>query len=185
MSALRSVGAPYELRPTDLAARLLLTSGGVSNILNQLEHAGLAGRAGDSTDGRCCWVKLTGAGVKIAGAALRPGPRPRPTSCALSPPNSSVPQQTRSARSSSPSATVNHRPLHQAGASTGAAGALNGSPDGQGDPVHPGRGARTARRCKRHRAVPEQRRPLYRGWFGARERFVFCVATELEVRSAF
>jgi hypothetical protein len=28
LSALRSVGAPYELRPTDLTARLLLTSGG-------------------------------------------------------------------------------------------------------------------------------------------------------------
>jgi DNA-binding MarR family transcriptional regulator len=71
VSALRSVGAPYELRPTDLTARLLLTSGGVSNILNRLDHAGPAERAGDSADGRCSWVKLTGTGVEIVGAALR------------------------------------------------------------------------------------------------------------------
>jgi DNA-binding MarR family transcriptional regulator len=70
LSVLRFVGAPYELRPTDLKARLMLTSGGVSNVLNRLEKAGLIQRVWDSADGRSSWVQLTGAGLEMADAIV-------------------------------------------------------------------------------------------------------------------
>src|ERR1700761_2316867 len=66
LSTLRFAGSPYELRPTDLKARNMLTSGGVSNVLNRLEKAGLIERVWDSADGRSSWVRLTGAGVETA-----------------------------------------------------------------------------------------------------------------------
>jgi DNA-binding MarR family transcriptional regulator len=68
--ALRSVGAPYELRPSDLKARLLLTSGGVSNVLNRLAKSGLIERQRDAKDGRSSWVRLTEAGVETAESAV-------------------------------------------------------------------------------------------------------------------
>lgn len=66
LSALRIAGAPYELRPTDIRKRLLLTSGGVSNVLNRLEQMGLADRIPDLNDGRSSRVRLTDTGIAVA-----------------------------------------------------------------------------------------------------------------------
>jgi DNA-binding MarR family transcriptional regulator len=71
MSVLRTVGAPYELRPTDLRNRLLLTSGGVSNIVNRLERLKLVERTPDPADGRSSWVRLTRDGVEAAEETMR------------------------------------------------------------------------------------------------------------------
>lgn len=71
LRALRGAGPPYELRPTDIKARILLTSGGVSGVLNRLEKAGLAEREPDAADGRSSWVRLTPSGVELAEAAMR------------------------------------------------------------------------------------------------------------------
>lgn len=71
VNVLRSIGEPYELRPTDLRARLLLSSGGVSNVLNRLAKAGLIERERDSRDGRGSWVRLTPRGVEVAEATMR------------------------------------------------------------------------------------------------------------------
>jgi DNA-binding MarR family transcriptional regulator len=71
LATLRSVGSPFELRPTGLQARLLLSSGGISNVLNRLERNGLVERQRDSNDGRSCWVRLTGEGAKLAYAFAR------------------------------------------------------------------------------------------------------------------
>ena len=71
LATLRSVGSPYELRPTDLKARLLLTSSGISNVLNRLEGNGLVERQPDSLDGRSCWVRLTAKGAEQALALAR------------------------------------------------------------------------------------------------------------------
>jgi DNA-binding MarR family transcriptional regulator len=71
LSILRAVGAPYELRPTDLRNRLLLTSGGVSNIVNRLERLQLVERAPDPADGRSSWVRLTPDGVETAQETIR------------------------------------------------------------------------------------------------------------------
>ncbi|WP_319455893.1 MULTISPECIES: MarR family winged helix-turn-helix transcriptional regulator [unclassified Mycobacterium] len=66
LTALRSVGEPYELRPTDLRERILLSSGGTSNVLNRLLKAELVTRAPDSTDGRSSFVRLTTTGLELA-----------------------------------------------------------------------------------------------------------------------
>jgi DNA-binding MarR family transcriptional regulator len=71
LNVLRSIGQPYELRPTDLSARLLLSSGGVSNVLNRLAKTGLIERERDSRDGRGTWVRLTPRGVEVAEATMR------------------------------------------------------------------------------------------------------------------
>jgi DNA-binding MarR family transcriptional regulator len=70
LSGLRSVEAPYQLRPTDLTARLLLSSGGTSNVLNRLAEAGLVERERDGNDGRSSWVRLTEAGIELAEASM-------------------------------------------------------------------------------------------------------------------
>src|SRR3954463_11558888 len=44
LAVLRAAGRPYRLRPTDLAARLLLSSGGTSNVLRRLTEDGLITR---------------------------------------------------------------------------------------------------------------------------------------------
>ena len=71
LATLRSVGSPFELRPTDLQARLLLSSGGISNVLNRLERNGLVERQRESNNGRSCWVRLTGEGAELAYAFAR------------------------------------------------------------------------------------------------------------------
>lgn len=71
LSILRAVGDPYELRPTDLRNRLLLTSGGISNIVNRLERLRLVERTPDPADGRSSWVRLTPGGVETAEDTIR------------------------------------------------------------------------------------------------------------------
>jgi DNA-binding MarR family transcriptional regulator len=71
LSILRTAGAPCELRPTDIRNRLVLTSGGVSNILNRLERLGLAERVPDASDRRISWVRLTGTGIEVAEDTMR------------------------------------------------------------------------------------------------------------------
>ncbi|MEX2969630.1 MarR family winged helix-turn-helix transcriptional regulator [Streptomyces sp. C184] len=66
LNALLSVGEPYELRPMDLRERLLLTSGGTSNVLNRLVKAGLLTRQQDASDGRSSWVRLSDTGLHLA-----------------------------------------------------------------------------------------------------------------------
>jgi DNA-binding MarR family transcriptional regulator len=66
LSVLRTAGAQYELRPTDLRNRLLLTSGGVSNIVNRLERLNLVQRIPDPADRRSAWVRLTAEGAEVA-----------------------------------------------------------------------------------------------------------------------
>jgi DNA-binding MarR family transcriptional regulator len=66
LRALRAIGEPYELRPTDLKARILLTSGGTTNVLNRLVASGLIERERDDTDGRSSWVRLTQKGLVTA-----------------------------------------------------------------------------------------------------------------------
>jgi DNA-binding MarR family transcriptional regulator len=71
LSALLVAGAPYELRPSDLKDRLLLTSGGVTTVLKRLEKAGLIEREQDTADGRSSRVRLTDTGIETAGATVR------------------------------------------------------------------------------------------------------------------
>jgi DNA-binding MarR family transcriptional regulator len=70
LAVLRASGDPYRLRPTDLAARLWLSSGGTSNVLRRLTEAGLIVREADASDARSTWVQLTEQGVQTAEAAV-------------------------------------------------------------------------------------------------------------------
>ncbi|WP_043725139.1 MarR family winged helix-turn-helix transcriptional regulator [Kutzneria sp. 744] len=70
LAVLRSSGQPHRLRPTDLTARLLLSSGGTSNVLRRLVAEGLVTREADPDDARSSWVQLTPTGVDTADAAV-------------------------------------------------------------------------------------------------------------------
>jgi len=76
LAVLRSSGRPYRLRPTDLTARLLLSSGGTSNVLRRLVAEGLVTeglvtREADPDDARSTWVQLTDKGVETADDAVK------------------------------------------------------------------------------------------------------------------
>ncbi|PPK65202.1 MarR family transcriptional regulator [Actinokineospora auranticolor] len=68
---LRAAGDPFTLRPSELSARLRLTSGGTSNVLRRLTDTGMVVRDADETDARGLWVRLTPAGAGRAEAAAR------------------------------------------------------------------------------------------------------------------
>jgi DNA-binding MarR family transcriptional regulator len=70
LAILRASHPPYRLRPTDLSARLWLSSGGTSNVLRRLTEAGLITREADASDARSSWVQLTQQGVETGEAAV-------------------------------------------------------------------------------------------------------------------
>ncbi|MET7277896.1 MarR family transcriptional regulator [Kribbella sp. NPDC005582] len=71
--SLRRSGAPYRQKPSDLSRSLLLSSGGTSNVVNQLVRRGLVVREPDPDDGRGTQIRLTEAGVKTAEEAVAAG----------------------------------------------------------------------------------------------------------------
>jgi DNA-binding MarR family transcriptional regulator len=71
LSALRRAGEPYALKPSELASGLLLTSGGISNVLRRLQQDGVIERAADAADARVAWVRLTPRGVTVAERVVR------------------------------------------------------------------------------------------------------------------
>jgi DNA-binding MarR family transcriptional regulator len=66
LGTLHEAGAPYELRPKELSARLLITTGGMSNVIRRLESRGLVSRIPHPGDGRANHVQLTAAGQDVA-----------------------------------------------------------------------------------------------------------------------
>jgi len=71
LAVLRSAGPPYRLRPSDLSQRLLLSSGGTSNLLRRLTTEGLVERDPHPDDARGNWVRLSGKGVAVAEDAVK------------------------------------------------------------------------------------------------------------------
>ena len=69
--ALRRSGSPYRMKPSDLSRSLLLSSGGTSNVVNQLVNRSLVDRGPDPTDGRGTQITLTPAGVDLAERAVQ------------------------------------------------------------------------------------------------------------------
>lgn len=70
LTALRRAGHPYELRPGDLMAETLVSSGTMTHRLDELEEAGYVSRQPDPADGRVVRVRLATAGRKAVDAAL-------------------------------------------------------------------------------------------------------------------
>jgi len=71
LATLRVAGAPYRMSPKALLDALILTSGGLSNLLRRLEKAGHIRRMADETDGRGVIVELTEQGRRIVEPAMR------------------------------------------------------------------------------------------------------------------
>lgn len=67
---LRRAGAPYALRPTDIYKKSLLTSGTITNRIDNVVRMGLAVREPAAHDRRSVVIKLTPAGVKSADQAI-------------------------------------------------------------------------------------------------------------------
>ncbi|WP_109506864.1 MarR family winged helix-turn-helix transcriptional regulator [Nocardioides speluncae] len=68
--ALRRAGAPYRQKPSDLSRSLFLSSGGTTNVVNQLVRRGLVAREPDPDDGRGIQILLTNEGVAAAEEAV-------------------------------------------------------------------------------------------------------------------
>lgn len=71
LATLRVEGAPYQMSPKALLDTLILTSGGLSNILRKLEARGLLRRLQDDKDGRGVIVELTERGRRLVEPAMR------------------------------------------------------------------------------------------------------------------
>jgi DNA-binding MarR family transcriptional regulator len=63
LATLRRSGAPYRLSPGELLATTMVTSGTMTNRIDQLEKAGLVTRMPNPEDGRGVHVGLTEAGL--------------------------------------------------------------------------------------------------------------------------
>ena len=70
LATLRRAGRPYELIPSQLAERLLLSRSGMTSRLDRLVSAGLVERSLDPEDRRSFRVKLTSSGLKKVDEAM-------------------------------------------------------------------------------------------------------------------
>lgn len=65
LSALRRSGQPYALSAGDLLASMMITSGTMTNRIDQLEKAKLVSRESDPNDARKAIVRLTRKGLSL------------------------------------------------------------------------------------------------------------------------
>lgn len=70
LMALNRAAPPYRMKPSELSKALLLTSGGISNVLQRLTAAGHVEREDNAGDARSRWVQLTESGRQVATSAL-------------------------------------------------------------------------------------------------------------------
>jgi DNA-binding MarR family transcriptional regulator len=66
LRVLQLSGSPYRMSPSELADLVVRSSGGMTQILDRLERAGLVERGADPSDRRKVLVGLTGAGLRTA-----------------------------------------------------------------------------------------------------------------------
>ena len=65
LAALRRVGNPFRLMPSELAEALLTTRGGVTKRIDRLEKKGLVARIPNDTDRRSLYIALTAQGERL------------------------------------------------------------------------------------------------------------------------
>jgi DNA-binding MarR family transcriptional regulator len=71
LRVLQLEGPPYELSPTRLSELVVRSSGGMTQILDRLERAGLVTRRPDQADRRKVTASLTPAGLRLVKRANR------------------------------------------------------------------------------------------------------------------
>ncbi|AFJ02381.1 Transcriptional regulator, MarR family [Methylophaga frappieri] len=70
LGSLRVQGSPFELTPSDICQNNMLSSGGLTKVLNNLEKRGLISRHACHEDQRSRKVRLTQAGQNLIESAL-------------------------------------------------------------------------------------------------------------------
>jgi DNA-binding MarR family transcriptional regulator len=70
LATLRRSGSPYRLSPNDLLATMMITSGTMTNRIDQLEKLKLVERVQNPQDRRSVYVALTDKGLSIIDAAV-------------------------------------------------------------------------------------------------------------------
>ncbi|TAN05551.1 MAG: MarR family transcriptional regulator [Rhizobiaceae bacterium] len=70
VGTLRASGKPYRMSPSELQNTLMITSGGLSNLLRKVEALGYIRRLDDPTDGRGVIVELTDSGFALSEEAM-------------------------------------------------------------------------------------------------------------------
>jgi len=70
LATLRRSGEPYALSPGDLMETMMVTSGTMTNRIDQLEKAGLVARSQNPDDGRSFLISLTPKGFELIDAAV-------------------------------------------------------------------------------------------------------------------
>lgn len=65
LATLRRSGPPFSLSPGDLIASTMVTSGTMTNRIDQLEKAGLVERVRNREDGRSFLISLTDKGFRL------------------------------------------------------------------------------------------------------------------------
>ncbi|MBS0521795.1 MAG: MarR family transcriptional regulator [Proteobacteria bacterium] len=70
LATLRRSGRPYSLSPGDLLDTMMITSGTLTNRIDQLENASLVERRQNPEDGRSVLIALTDKGFAIIEAAV-------------------------------------------------------------------------------------------------------------------
>lgn len=71
LATLRKAAPPFELTPTELQKAVVITSGGLTKVLYQLEARKLIGRSIDAADRRSKRVRLTRAGRTAIEGAMK------------------------------------------------------------------------------------------------------------------
>lgn len=70
LAALRRAGEPFELTPTELARQRMMTSGGMTAVIDRLERKGFLVRAPNPADRRGSLVRLTAKGRRVVDQAM-------------------------------------------------------------------------------------------------------------------
>jgi DNA-binding MarR family transcriptional regulator len=73
LATLRRAGEPFALSPSALSASLMLTSGGITQRVDRLDHTELVTRTPDPSDRRGQIVALTSKGRDLVDAAVTAG----------------------------------------------------------------------------------------------------------------
>lgn len=70
LATLRRAGSPFQLSPGDLLAATMVTSGTMTNRIDQLEKQGLVERIPNPQDGRSVLIGLTEPGLALVNRAV-------------------------------------------------------------------------------------------------------------------